>query len=231
MKRWIAVAAVLAALLLVPSAFAGGDHDGDRGESRSYQGDDRDHDGDTRDHGSWKSHGDDDDDDDDDRDRDKGDRDRHDDDGDHGDDDGEGNGRDDDGDDDGGDDDGDDDGEPQKPTDVCPNLEGLQTSLPPYFVLDAGQCAIAQRVITITVASGTSAAPAAVAGPPSVVQVTPQAATPKVKKKITKKAKKAKNVKKVKKAERAKARNAKRTARRGVKGLRAKLPRLLPFTR
>jgi hypothetical protein len=164
MKRWIAVATALAALLIVPSAFAGGDHDDEWSGSRSYQRENRDHDGDKRDDGYRRHHEADDDDgddrhhgkadrdDDDDRDRDEGDRE--------------------DGQDDRGDDDGDDDrGEPETPADVCPNFEGLQTSLPPAFVLDAaGQCAFVQRVVTITVASATPTPPAAAAALPSVVQ-------------------------------------------------------------
>jgi hypothetical protein len=60
----------------------------------------------------------------------------------------EGDDDDDDGDDDDGDDD-DDRGPHQQPNDVCPNIEGLQTSVPAGFVKDAaGNCIWRNSILT-----------------------------------------------------------------------------------
>ena len=204
MKRWIAVATALVALLLVPSALAGGDDDrSDRGGSKAYAKHKGDHDGDKGGHGYKRGHDDDDDDDEGDRDYRKGDRDDHDDD-------------DDDDDDDKGKDDR---GHHQKPQDACPNIEGHQSVVPAILVKDARGSCIAPTVSVASVPVVQSA-PAVAPALPSVVQVKPQA-TPKVKKKVKKKAKKAK---------RAKAKKAKRKLKRGVKSA-GRLPRVLPFTR
>jgi hypothetical protein len=107
----------------------------------------------------------------------------------------------------------------QQPTDVCPNVEGVQSSVPAGMVKDAsGNCAATPVTITVTVTPEPAQQPPAVVAAtpalPSVVQVTPRAATPKVKKskKVAKKKVKTK-------------RKVKRTKRK-VKAL----PRVLPFT-
>ena len=106
--------------------------------------------------------------------------------------------------------------------DECPNIEGIQSSVPAGMVKDAsGNCSVTPITVTVTVTPGTAQQPtpvvAAAPALPGVVQVTPQAATAKVK---TKKAAK-------KKAKRAT--KAKRKAKRGKRKVKA-LPRVLPFT-
>ena len=107
------------------------------------------------------------------------------------------------------------------PQDVCPNIQGIQTSVPSGMVKDAsGQCVtppttVVQQTPQVVVQQTGTPATAAPAAPVVVEKVVTTTA---------KKAKKAKKAKRVK---------AKRKAKRGVKGVRAggRKPRVLPYTR
>jgi hypothetical protein len=130
-------------------------------------------------------------------------------------------------DDDGDDDDGDDDDHPRQPTDVCPNIEGLQTSVPAGFVKDTGgNCVCPPVTVTVNTAPPVSpqvvTQPAATATPAVQTTQLVTSATPKVKK--VKKSKKAK--KKVKRAKKVKAKHKAKRSKRKAKVL----PRGLPFT-
>jgi hypothetical protein len=117
------------------------------------------------------------------------------------------------------------DNPPEPPKDECPNIEGFQSAVPAGFVKDAsGKCICPPVTVTVnTVPQAVPEAVPVVAALPaaSVVERIAQV-TPKAKKKVKVKAKKAK--KKVKKKAKTKAKKAK-------KAQRARVPRVLPFTR
>ena len=107
------------------------------------------------------------------------------------------------------------------PTDVCPNIEGVQTSVPTGMVKDASENCVSPPTIVVQQTPPTivqQATPPATTVAAGNTVVTTEQAKPKAKKKA--KAKKAKRVK------------AKRKAKRGVKGASvSRKPRVLPFTR
>jgi hypothetical protein len=207
MRWWIAVASALVALLVVPAALAGGDHDRSGRDGKSY--DKRHDDGDRR--GDWSRH---DRDDDDRRDYDKRDK-KHDDydkDRDHDKDYDRGKDKDKDG----------DHGSYPKPQDVCPNVEGYQSTVPSMLVKDSSGNCVAPT-LTVAASSVASSPPVVAAALPSVLDVRPQAVKPKAAKKVKKVKKKAKKVR---------AKKAKRKVKRAVRSRRAaSFPRVLPFTR
>ena len=107
---------------------------------------------------------------------------------------------------------------PEQPTDVCPNIEGLQSSVPTGLVKDASGNCVAP-IVTVTVTTPVPETVTLVAAAPvtsSVIAKTKVQTAPKAKK-----------AKKVKKKAKKKAKKAKRVVKAKRK---AKLPRALPFT-
>jgi hypothetical protein len=128
------------------------------------------------------------------------------------------------------DDDDDDDGggpqPPQQPSDVCPNIEGLQTTVPAGFVRDAaGNCICPPVTVTVNTVPQTvpqivtQTAPLAASAPvtTSVIERSTVKTSPKAKKKAKRKVKRVKKLK------------AKRKVKRVKRKVKA-LPRVLPFT-
>ena len=117
------------------------------------------------------------------------------------------------------------DNPPEQPADVCPNIEGFQSSVPAGFVKDAsGKCVCPPVTVTVNTVpqTVTQAVPVVSALPAASVIERAVQATPKAKKKAKKKAKA--KAKKAKKKAKVKAKKAK------IKVKRARVPRVLPFT-
>ena len=86
------------------------------------------------------------------------------------------------------------------PVDVCPNFEGVQTSLPMDFVIQNGECAVLQRVVTITVEKmvevpGPERLVSVAAAPVTIEKVVTKVVVKKVKVKVKKKVKKKRKLK------------------------------------
>jgi hypothetical protein len=89
---------------------------------------------------------------------------------------------------------------PPPPDDVCPNLEGVQTSLPMDFVIQNGECAVLQRVVTVTVEKmvevpGPERLVSVAAAPVTIEKVVNKVVVKKVKVKVKKKVKKKRKLK------------------------------------